>query len=179
MESWAAVSIAVFGTLGGTALGFLGARRISKEERDETRRAQLRTAFGEYLAAVCATVGEFRGMPADPDPGMVESLLGRLQSESAEWMRGRRAIASLGPSFSQIRLDLVAAMAHLDVLTLPSEVRTIVDETNDYLERLVTERSEQLKGEWPQIHKRLQSAAALLSGTERDPNPDKGQTEPR
>jgi hypothetical protein len=145
-------------------LGFFGARKISREERRERQRDDACRAFAAYLAAVYAWVAELREMPPDPRSDVLVRLLDRAQGDAAAWMRQKREQAKLGDGHFQIRASLGIAVARLDVLRLPSEVRSAVDATNDYLVTLAEERNKELKAEWPRYHGLLQQAAALLMG---------------
>jgi hypothetical protein len=61
------------------------------------------------------------------------------------------------------RLDrLLAAIAILQVIDLPKEVKAVVDEAVEYVERLGENRSPELVAQWPAIHKRLLGAADAL-----------------
>lgn len=166
MSAWLDAPIAVVGTLLGTVLGYFGARKISHDERAEALRVEMRDAFAKYLAAAYGWVAELREMPPNQDPGFVERLVEQVQApnEGAKWVRNRRALAKLGPGYWQLRHALVAAIARLDLLALPTEVRRAVDDANSYLELLAEKRTDQVKAEWPQIHERLQAVAPLLSG---------------
>jgi hypothetical protein len=60
---------------------------------------------------------------------------------------------------------MAAAAAHVQVLEMPADLVAVFDEANDYVASLGEERTDELKAEWPAIHKRLHAAASLLDAT--------------
>ena len=61
---------------------------------------------------------------------------------------------------------VAAALATLQVMSLPQEVRDAYEAAADYLERLATHRSSEIKAEWPSLYERLNAAGRLLGSSE-------------
>jgi hypothetical protein len=60
---------------------------------------------------------------------------------------------------------LASAMAHLQVLDMPEELMSAVEEANDYVARLGEDRTSERLDEWPAIYDRLHVAKALLEAS--------------
>lgn len=71
-----------------------------------------------------------------------------------------------GNRYREVPARLGAAVAQLQVLPLPPDVRAAVDAANNCIERLSQDRSPELQAEWSNVHARLMDAAQTL-GVER------------
>ncbi len=164
MQEWITAAIGVVGTLGGTGLGYRGAVAISRREREAAQRVQMRSAFGEYLGALYASVGELRDLPDTKPPNWLVRSIDAIRGEDATWLAHRRAERWLtGDRYRELAARQVAAVARLQVLPLPPDVRAAFDAANNYTERLGENRTPALKAEWSEIHARLMTAVETLA----------------
>lgn len=155
--------VAVAGTLAGAALGVAGAARISRAARREALNDRMRDAFGIYLGALYPAVADLRELPDVEGLPVLDQAVNRLRGEKATFIASRRRERQIfGDGMRNRAHGVGVALAGLQVLPLPMPVRSAVDVANDYLERLGERRTEDLKAEWTEVHKKLMAAAELL-----------------
>jgi hypothetical protein len=145
----------------GVSLGYVGTRRVSRIERAAAARAELQRALAAYLAAIYPLVAELRAMP-DVRPTGLSEVMDRISGEAAVYVRSRRQIAKLGSRPFALMDRFVAAMANLQVLSMPAELATAIATANAYVEQLSGRRPNELKDRWPEIWSQLQSASSAL-----------------
>jgi hypothetical protein len=155
--------VGVGGTALGAGLGYLGTRRISRVERETSLRGEKRRAYAAYLGALYPVVSELRDMPAARRLRFYERWLDQLRGEAATWTLTRRHLRrTVGDRPGALADRLAYAVAQLQVLPLPQEVSEAVAAANNYIERLAEDRSSEVIGQWPELHKRLLAAADSL-----------------
>lgn len=139
---------ALIGAFGGAGIGLVGTQLVSAAERREASQRDKRRAFAAYLGALYPAVSELRSMPPNRPPNALERAQGKLTDEQAAWIRTRKAMTEATPHlFGRIdRLSL--ATAEVEVLDMPPEVLKAVEASNDYVERIGEERTDELKAEW-------------------------------
>ncbi len=164
MEEWLALVIAGAFTLAGTALGALiglkGARRLSRDERAVVERAETVRAFKLYVTAAVQIVSELRQIPPAPEPNPVEEAIGgvfdRLRGEAGTQMATRARLHRLyGDRHHDLGDRLSAAYIDVRLRDLPANARAAIDETNDYIERLSDQRTNELIARWKEVHAHL------------------------
>lgn len=167
VDAWLTALIAVAGTLAGSVVGVRGALAISRQERRDALRAEIRRAFAAYLGALYPVVAELRDMPAMPSPRLLDVWTDRLRGEAATWVLTRKRLRrALGDRPRELMDRLALAAAQLQVLPLPPEMRSAFDAANEYAERLAKRRSPAIKAEWPAVYGRLMAAAEALAPTD-------------
>jgi hypothetical protein len=153
---------ALLGAFGGSLIGLVGAVAIDRAQRGRSVTAERQRAFAGFLGSLYPVVAELRDMPPNRAGGLFDRIDSLLSTRQSSWARTRRGLAAVSPQLFP-RIDrLLAMVATLQVIDLPKEVRCAVDEASEYVERLGEERSPDLVAAWPDIHERLQNAAALL-----------------
>lgn len=156
-------AIAVAGTLAGSAIGVSGSLLISRHERRHALNARMRDALGVFLGAVYPAIADLRALPDINGLPKSAEIIDRLRGERATYVATRRREREIFGDVLRDRSHRVAvAVADLQVLPLPEQVRDAVNACLDYLERLGQRRTPELKAEWTTIHARLASAAELL-----------------
>jgi hypothetical protein len=101
-------------------------------------------------------------MPPNRNGGLYDRLDSLLTTEQAAWVKPRRGFAATSPQLLS-RVDrLLAAIVLLQVLDLPDEVTSAVDDAVEYVERLGEDRTPGRVAECPPLHEQLQRAVALL-----------------
>jgi len=146
----------------GVGLGYLGTRRLHRDEREAAVRAELQRALANYLAALYPLVTELREMP-DVRVGKLAAAVDRLRGEAASYVISRqRIIRTLGLRPFELRDRIAGAAAQLQVLALPPALEAAVAASLDYVEQLSASRSDEVKGRWPGIWEALQTAAKSL-----------------
>lgn len=126
----------------------------------------MRDAFGVYLGALYPAVAELRELPDVGSPSAVARLQDRIRGETATFIVSRRGErATFGDRPRELAQGVALAIAGLQVLPLPVEVRAAVDAANGYLERLSEHRNTEIKAEWAKIHSQLADAASVLGAS--------------
>jgi hypothetical protein len=184
MDTWIAVAITAVGTVGGTSIGAViglrGARAISRDERAEQARAETLRAFTEYFSALVPVVAELRQLPPAPKSSPLADLVDHVRGEAATYIATRRRLQQLGgDGIREQAVGLAAASLDLRLRPLPQRVSDVIDDANDYVERLGNQRSKDLVAEWPGIHKRLMAANAKLRALSPDEHRDLAREAPR
>lgn len=165
-DTWVSEAIAVGGTLAGAVVGVCGSLVISNRQRANSINDGMRDAFGVYLGALYPAVAELRDMPDAGRPSAVARLQDRIRGETATFVVTRRGErATFGDRPRELAHRVAAAIADLQVLPLPADVRVAVDAANDYLERLGEHRNPKIKAEWADIHRQLAAAASVLGAS--------------
>jgi len=167
--AWLSEVVGVAGAIGGGVaggvLGWRGAARVSRRERDDASIDHIRRTYAAYLGAVYASVAQLHDLPPAAQPAPLVRVLNRLRGESATWVATQRSIRmTVGNEHKELARRVVDQVANLQVLAIPEQMRTAVDETNDYLIRLGKQRSPEIKAEWSGIQARLVTAAQSLDG---------------
>jgi hypothetical protein len=164
MDSAVGAAIGVAGTLVGTGLGFTGAFFIARCERRHALRRERRQAFATYLAALYPAVAELRELPPVRKAAPGATLLDRVRGEEATFVATRRRERAVFGDRPRELADRVAiALASLQVMALPADVRTACEAAAEYIERLAAQRSPEINAEWSTIYEQLHAAARLLS----------------
>jgi hypothetical protein len=152
----------LIGAFGGALVGLGGAWWLDRAQRIRSDARERRRAYAAFLGALYPAVAELREMPPNRNGGLYERLDSLLTTEQAAWVKTRRGLAATSPQLFS-RVDrLLAAIALLQVLDLPDEVTSAVDDAVEYVERLGEDRTPGRVAEWPPLHERLQRAVALL-----------------
>jgi hypothetical protein len=159
-----AAAISVLGTLAGAGLGLAGASAISRAERREDRRVELKRAYARFLAATYSAVAELRELPPDSEGSKLASIIEQFRGEDATYVQTRKTLAAMGNTHITRMDRLNAAIAEIQVLGMPPKVVVVVNETGEYVQRLSDERSDEVKAEWPEIFERLQEGTLALDG---------------
>ena len=163
MQEWVTSLIVVGGTLAGTGLGYRGALAINRRDHASALRDRMSSALAEYLGILYASVAELRDLPANKPPNWLDQAINKIRGEHATWLVHRHAEYRLaGNRYRELPARLGAAIAQLQVLPLPPDVRAAVDAANNYIERLSQDRSPELKAEWSDVYARLMDAAQML-----------------
>ena len=171
MQDWIVALIGVGGTLGGTGLGYRGARAINREDRAAAWREQMRAAVADYFGLLVVSVAELRDLPPAKEPNALDQAVDKLRGEQGAWIARRRAEYRLtGDRYRQIASQLAVAAVKVRTLPLPPDVRAAVDASNDYVGRLGEDRTPELTKEWAEIHERMiKSLASLEEQPSRSP----------
>jgi hypothetical protein len=151
-------------TVVGVGLGYISSRAVSKSERDEASRADMRRAVSAYLGALYPAVAQMRAMP-NVQPGALSDLLDRLRGEAATYVHAQRQLAAMGSRHMILADQLVAAYAGLAVMDVPPRLRTAVDESFAWMAELGENRSEEVKARWPAIWAELDAAVSALAAS--------------
>jgi hypothetical protein len=163
VQDWITSLIVVGGTLAGTGLGYRGALAINRRDQASALRDRMRSALAEYLGILYASVAELRDVPANKPPNWLDQAINKMRSEQATWLAHRRAEYRLaGDRYREVPARLGTAIAQLQVLPLPPDVRAAVDGANNYVERLSEDRSPERKAEWSEVHAQLMAATRTL-----------------
>lgn len=80
MQNWIVVPIGVGGTLGGTSLGYRGARAINHDDRAAALREQMRTVVGDCVGLLVVSVGELRDLPPRKEPNALDQAVDKLRA---------------------------------------------------------------------------------------------------
>lgn len=153
---------ALIAGLGGAAVGFAGALKVSSAQRQAEFRRDQREALSAYIGALYPAVGELRELPPNKELDLVNKAIDKLSGEQATWVRTRRALLKISPHlFGRIdRLSL--ALARVQVLGMPPEVMVTVKTATDYVNELSNDRSPEVIDRWPSLHTELLEAARTL-----------------
>lgn len=157
-----AATAGIIGSLAGAAIGLAGGAMTDSVKRKQALRDERRRAYAVFLGALYATVGDLRAMPANRDGGVFRHLDRLIYTEQARWVRDQRGLAATAPHLFSRSDRLVGALAVLQVIELPAEVVVAVEEATTYVEELGRDRLPGLVARWPDVHKRLELAKALL-----------------
>ena len=126
--------------------------------------------MAEYLGILYASVAELRDVPTNKPPNGLDHAINKMRGEQATWLAHRHAEYRLaGNRYREVPARLGAAIAQLQVLPLPPDVRSAVDAANNYIERLSQDRSPELKAEWSNVHARLMDAQMYRVPREKTP----------
>ncbi len=157
-----AATAGLIGAFGGALIGLTGALVIDRVQSRRALRAARQRTFGSFLGALYPAVAQLREMPSNRSGGLFERIDSLLSTPQAEWARSQRAIATMAPQIFG-RIDrLLAALALLQVIDLPPEVVSEVDNAVEYVERLGENRTRERVEEWPAIRERLLDVSAQL-----------------
>ncbi len=152
-------------TLAGALIGAAFAGHVARTERDVVALAEKRRAYGVFLGALFAAVGQLREMPAlTPFQEAVIAVSKAVQGEARHYVQSQRGVQrTFGDRPRALADSVAAAYAHLLVLGLPADVQAAADEGLAYVERLAENLGDEtIKVEWPSVHRRLVGAAAGL-----------------
>lgn len=167
MDDVVTAAIGVVGTLAGTGLGFTGAFFISRSERQHAVQRERCRAFATYLGVLYPAVAELRDLPSVRQAAPPTTILDRLRGEEVTFVAARRRErAVFGDRPRELAERVAIALASLQVMALPAEVRAACDAAADYIERLAAQRSPEINAEWSTIYAQLHAAARLLSSDE-------------
>lgn len=155
--------ISILGTLAGASLGLAGGAAISRGERRESRRIEMRQVYARFLAATYSAVAELRELPPGSEGTTISRILDQIRGEEASYVQTRKTLAEMGNTHIARMDRMNAAIAEIQVLDLPPELIAIVNDTGEYVQRLSDERTEPVKAEWPAYFDRLQTGAAILN----------------
>lgn len=163
MQDWIVPLIGVAGTLGGTGLGYRGARAINRDDRAMAMREQMRTAVADYFGRLVVSVAELRDLPPPKGPNALDQTVDKLRGEQGAWIARRRSEFRLtGDRYRQTASQLAVAAVKLQTLPLPPDVRAAVDAGTDYVERLGETRTPELLKEWSEIYDQMVKSIASL-----------------
>jgi hypothetical protein len=152
----------------GVGLGYLGTKRLSDQQRQRERGAELSRALAAYLGALYPVVAELRAMPHVP-AGDGTSRLDRLMwGEAGAYVKSRqRLLRSFGTRHFELQDRFAAAAAQLKVLPLPMELEQAVDAATAWVEELAVSRAPDVTRRWPQIWEDLHDAARAIEAGDR------------
>ena len=84
MQDWIVALIGVGGTLGGTGLGYRGARAINRDDRAAALREQMRTAVADYFGLLVVSVAELRDLPPAKEPNALDQAVDTRRARSMD-----------------------------------------------------------------------------------------------
>lgn len=155
--------IGVGGALLGAIVGVRGALAISRDERRDAQREDLRRALAGYLGALYPAVHELRTLPPARRLPRLVQWIERLQPADVAWAKQRhREYRLYGYRHREGGDRLAAAVAELQVRAMPDELRLAVDRANSYVERLGEQRAPELIEEWSSVHSNLMNGQQAL-----------------
>jgi len=147
--------------LAGSLLTMVRESRVRKAEHRAARRAELKSAMREYLAALDAVAIEIADSPATPRPTRVDAFL--------DWLADRTGFsvilfilirllrrATHGGRHDELSDRLVAASAHLRLIA-PVGILDLMREIEDTAERYEP-ASGRWSGEWKVLRIRVRAA---------------------
>lgn len=127
----------------------------------------MRHAFASYLGALYPAVAELRELPPARRSPANATILDRVRGNESTFLAARRRErAVFGDRPRQVADRVASALASLQVMALPSEVRAACEAAAAYIERLAGQRSSEVSAEWPAIYEQLQAAGRLLDSNE-------------
>ncbi|SRR5581483_590112 len=143
----------------GGALGFSGSFFVSRYERKQVSREQKRRILARYQAQAAIVVARLRELPPAAPVGPVGRAIDHLRGEQATWLATQRGmIRALGEHWRDPIEALMATGAELRLLDPSDQTLHTIDDVEDYVLRLSTDRTDALRAEWSGLHQSLELA---------------------
>lgn len=142
----------------GALLGFVGSYLVSRGERAEANRGELRRLLGIYQADVAVAVAKLKELPPAGEPNPLYKAVDSIRGPRLTWASTQRELLrTLGPNWHAPIERVVRTAAQLRLFDISVGLQTAMDAVDDYIIRLGDSREHSVIEEWSKVHSELET----------------------